>query len=210
MEGVLLGMGNPLVDISAQVPMEFLAKYDCHLNNGTYIRRCLHISSYLAILAEEKHANIFKDMEQNFPVQYIAGGATQNVCHPSYPSVILILILIRVFEWLNGCWAFLMRLPIWEQWESMSMVLCLRSVPQRMEFLFTIRRIQVRSTTDILLTQLSSRWHGNYCRTRSWRREVSRGESGGCEYLHCLSSRNPRGEDYHRSSQGKWKRDILF
>ena len=123
MEGVLLGMGNPLLDISAQVPMEFLAKYDCHLNNGTYIRRCLHISSYLAILAEEKHANIFKDMEQNFPVQYIAGGATQNVCHPSYPSVILILILIRVFEWLNGCWAFLMRLPIWEQWESMSMVL---------------------------------------------------------------------------------------
>ena len=37
------------------------------------------ISHHQAVLAEEKHANIFKDMEQNFPVQYIAGGATQNV-----------------------------------------------------------------------------------------------------------------------------------
>ena len=37
----VLGMGNPLLDISAQVPEEFLTKYDVTLNN--------------AILAEEKH-----------------------------------------------------------------------------------------------------------------------------------------------------------
>jgi energy-converting hydrogenase Eha subunit A len=39
----------------------------------------VNASKCLAILSEEKHANIFKDMEATFPVQYIAGGATQNV-----------------------------------------------------------------------------------------------------------------------------------
>ena len=43
LEGILLGMGNPLLDISAQVPMEFLEKYDCHLNNGRrYGKHALH------------------------------------------------------------------------------------------------------------------------------------------------------------------------
>ena len=86
MEGALLGMGNPLLDISATVPMDFLAKYDLQLNNGIiahyspiiippYIMALLSI----AVLAEEKHNNIFNDMIATFPVQYIAGGATQNV-----------------------------------------------------------------------------------------------------------------------------------
>ncbi len=39
--GVILGMGNPLLDISADVPMDLLTKYDLKLNN--------------AILAETKH-----------------------------------------------------------------------------------------------------------------------------------------------------------
>lgn len=34
----------------------------------------------IAVLAEEKHNNIFNDMIATFFVQYIAGGATQNVC----------------------------------------------------------------------------------------------------------------------------------
>lgn len=37
-EGALLGMGNPLLDISANVSLEFLAKYGCSLNNGTHTR----------------------------------------------------------------------------------------------------------------------------------------------------------------------------
>lgn len=40
-EGLLLGCGNPLLDISSIVDAEFLAKYDMQPNN--------------AILAEEKH-----------------------------------------------------------------------------------------------------------------------------------------------------------
>jgi len=61
---VLLGMGNPLLDISAVVPQEFLDKYGVKLND--------------AILAEEKHAPMYEDMTKQFEVEYIAGGATQN------------------------------------------------------------------------------------------------------------------------------------
>ena len=67
-------MGNPLLDISAVVPTEFLDKYDLKLNN--------------AVLAEEKHAPMYDDMVKNFEVEYIAGGATQNS--------------IRVAQWMLG------------------------------------------------------------------------------------------------------------
>ncbi|KAK4481085.1 hypothetical protein RD792_011955 [Penstemon davidsonii] len=63
-EGILLGMGNPLLDISAVVDQEFLDKYDLKLNN--------------AILAEEKHVPLYDEMASKFTVEYIAGGATQN------------------------------------------------------------------------------------------------------------------------------------
>lgn len=64
LNGAILGMCNPLLDISAEVPTELLEKYGLSLNN--------------AILAEEKHIPLYKDLIENYPVQYIAGGATQN------------------------------------------------------------------------------------------------------------------------------------
>lgn len=64
MEGAVLGICNPLLDISADVNQEFLNKYDLKLNN--------------AILAEAKHMSIYSELINNYPVQYIAGGATQN------------------------------------------------------------------------------------------------------------------------------------
>ncbi|CAI7804354.1 unnamed protein product [Closterium sp. NIES-53] len=63
-EGILLGMGNPLLDISAVVDEAFLNKYDVKLNN--------------AILAEEKHLPMYGELKERYPVEYIAGGATQN------------------------------------------------------------------------------------------------------------------------------------
>ncbi|CAL1399278.1 unnamed protein product [Linum trigynum] len=63
-EGILLGMGNPLLDISAVVDQDFLNKYDIKLNN--------------AILAEEKHFPMYEEMAKNYKVEFIAGGATQN------------------------------------------------------------------------------------------------------------------------------------
>eukprot|EP00457_Paulinella_chromatophora_P004639 gb/GEZN01004651.1/.p1 GENE.gb/GEZN01004651.1/~~gb/GEZN01004651.1/.p1 ORF type:complete len:365 (-),score=66.25 gb/GEZN01004651.1/:662-1756(-) len=72
LEGALLGMGNPLLDMSADVPEEFFNKYDVKPAN--------------AILAEEKHLLIYKDLVDNYKVSYLAGGSTQNS--------------IRVAQWL--------------------------------------------------------------------------------------------------------------
>lgn len=73
-EGIILGMGNPLLDISAAVDKDFLETYELEANN--------------AILAEEKHKTIYKKMVEKFNVEYIPGGATQNS--------------IRVAQWLLG------------------------------------------------------------------------------------------------------------
>ncbi|KAA3453384.1 adenosine kinase 2-like [Gossypium australe] len=63
-EGILLGMGNPLLDISAVVDEDFLKKYGIKLND--------------AILAEDKHLPMYEEMTKKYEVEYIAGGATQN------------------------------------------------------------------------------------------------------------------------------------
>ncbi|KAL5155384.1 Adenosine kinase 2 [Glycine soja] len=63
-EGTLLGMGNPLLDISAVVDEDFLKKYDITSNN--------------AILAEDKHKPMYQELAEKYNVEYIAGGATQN------------------------------------------------------------------------------------------------------------------------------------
>ena len=59
-----MGMGNPLLDISAEVGDDILTKYDVKMDN--------------AILAEEKHVPIYKELVDKYSPQYIAGGATQN------------------------------------------------------------------------------------------------------------------------------------
>jgi adenosine kinase len=64
LQGVLLGTGNPLLDISAVVPDATLEAWGVKLNN--------------AILAEEKHVPLYAQLAKDFPVEYIAGGATQN------------------------------------------------------------------------------------------------------------------------------------
>lgn len=71
-EGVILGMGNPLLDISATVKPELLTKHNLKAND--------------AILTEEEL--IFNDMKAEYKLDYIAGGATQNS--------------IRVAQWILG------------------------------------------------------------------------------------------------------------
>lgn len=70
--GSLMGMGNPLLDISAEVSQDFLDKYG--------------LASGDIILAEEKHLPIYKELADNYSPQHIAGGATQNA--------------IRVAQWM--------------------------------------------------------------------------------------------------------------
>jgi len=71
-ENVLLGMGNPLLDISATVEKDLLTKHNLKSND--------------AILTEDEQ--IFKDLIEGHKVDYIAGGATQNT--------------IRVAQWILG------------------------------------------------------------------------------------------------------------
>ncbi|CAG0895683.1 unnamed protein product [Cyprideis torosa] len=63
-KGLVLGVGNPLLDISCHMGPEFLKKYDLKANN--------------AILAEEKHMPMYEEMKAMPEVEYSAGGATQN------------------------------------------------------------------------------------------------------------------------------------
>lgn len=69
---MLLGMGNPLLDISATVKTELLTKHNLKSND--------------AILTESEE--IFKDLTGQYSVDYIAGGATQNS--------------VRVAQWVLG------------------------------------------------------------------------------------------------------------
>jgi len=71
-DGILFGYGNPLLDISGEVDQAFLEKYGLEPNN--------------AILAEEKHHNMYDELTEKFTVEYVPGGATQNT--------------IRVAQWL--------------------------------------------------------------------------------------------------------------
>jgi len=64
LQGILLGIGNPLLDISAEVKTDLLQKYELKAGN--------------AILAEEKHLPLYKELVDNYKVEYIAGGAAQN------------------------------------------------------------------------------------------------------------------------------------
>merc|ERR1712118_433308 len=61
---MILGMGNPLLDISDNVTVATLEKYGLESNN--------------AILAEEKHLPLYKELAAQPNVKYVAGGATQN------------------------------------------------------------------------------------------------------------------------------------
>lgn len=62
----LVGLGNPLLDISANVDQALLDKYDITLDN--------------AILADEsgKHLPLYKELLAMKDVELVAGGATQN------------------------------------------------------------------------------------------------------------------------------------
>jgi adenosine kinase len=73
-EGILFAIGNPLLDISAEVTEDFLKRYCLEPNNS--------------ILADDKHLNLCKEMVDNFKVDYVPGGATQNS--------------IRIAQWLIG------------------------------------------------------------------------------------------------------------
>lgn len=60
----IFGAGNALLDISCEVPEEFLTKYEITAGN--------------AVLAEDKHLPMYPEMCDMTGVQYIPGGSTLN------------------------------------------------------------------------------------------------------------------------------------
>lgn len=73
-EGILFGMGNPLLDIQAEVPLDYIEKYGLKVDD--------------AILAGEKHLPMYQELVKEYDVEYHAGGATQNS--------------MRVAQWMLG------------------------------------------------------------------------------------------------------------
>ncbi|GAA5834266.1 hypothetical protein JCM11251_000587 [Rhodosporidiobolus azoricus] len=61
---LLLAMGNPLLDMQVVDKPELLSKYNLKAND--------------AVLAEGKQSEIYDDLQQNYEVHYVAGGAAQN------------------------------------------------------------------------------------------------------------------------------------
>lgn len=70
----ILGMGNPLLDISSVVDPSFIKKYELKMGN--------------ACLAEKQHMPMYEEMQKMDSVEYIPGGATLNT--------------IRVAQWAGG------------------------------------------------------------------------------------------------------------
>eukprot|EP01083_Nonionella_stella_P070802 189640_1 len=60
----VLGLGNPLLDISSPVNADFMKKYDIKAGN--------------AILAEDKHLPMYQELSNMDSVEYIGGGSTLN------------------------------------------------------------------------------------------------------------------------------------
>ena len=63
-ETLILGIENPLLDISANVPPGVHEKYGLPLD--------------VTILAEEKHLPLFQEIKDKYNPTYIPGGSTQN------------------------------------------------------------------------------------------------------------------------------------
>ena len=60
----LLGICNPLLDLTVTGPAEFLEKYNLKKND--------------AILADEAHKDLAQDLANSFPVKFSPGGFGQN------------------------------------------------------------------------------------------------------------------------------------
>lgn len=63
-EGLLLGIGNPLLDLTVNGAVELLKKYNLDENN--------------AIIAEEKQLPLYNELMENYKLEFTAGGSVQN------------------------------------------------------------------------------------------------------------------------------------
>lgn len=104
-------MGNPLLDISAYADDELLSKYDLKPDN--------------AILAEPKHKPLNEDLIENYDVDYIAGGASQNTAR--------IVQVYYIFSYRNKIFSCLFVHRVW--FSSVLLIYYSHMYTQRLGFL---------------------------------------------------------------------------
>lgn len=85
----MLGIGNPLLDISATVDEDFLKKYELKAND--------------AILANEKHKNLYDELIEQYNADFIAGGAVQNTMRVAQVKLLILNFLHNTYKskWIN-------------------------------------------------------------------------------------------------------------
>lgn len=76
-EGVILGMGNPLLDVSANVGEFFLVfqRSTYYLLSDESLLKKYDLEANSAILAEEKHLPLFQELKAHPGVEYVAVSA---------------------------------------------------------------------------------------------------------------------------------------
>jgi len=105
-KGVLIGIGNPLLDILANVDEAFLEKYSLKSND--------------AILADDAHKNLVPDIVEKYKVEYVAGGSVQNTLRIAQVSYIS---KCHLCQWLECRKVLMSSVPI--AFESTKLVLSL-------------------------------------------------------------------------------------
>lgn len=79
LEGALMTLCNPLIDMTAIVDQEFLDKWQLKAND--------------AILAEEIHNGLCEDVKSNYEVSYGASGSGQNTSRAAQVKLNTIFML---------------------------------------------------------------------------------------------------------------------
>lgn len=82
-----MGIGNPLLDISAAVDEDFLKKYDLKAND--------------AILASDKHKPLYDELIEQYNADFIAGGSVQNTMRVAQVNFNFLIYFPFTFQAIN-------------------------------------------------------------------------------------------------------------
>ena len=80
-DSLILGIENPLLDISVNADDALYKRYDLPLE--------------ATVLIEEKHMPIFKDIKEKYKPKYAPGGSTQNTLRAAQVFYVNVIVVIK-------------------------------------------------------------------------------------------------------------------
>ena len=103
---LILGIENPLLDISVNAEQDLYKRFDLPLD--------------ATILAEEKHLPLFKELKEKYVPTYVPGGSTQNTLRAAQ------VLDLNESNLNSGCWIrnSITRVASLEALEMMRMASC--------------------------------------------------------------------------------------